>query len=73
VKRYDDVLCAEREEYERIAKENCDSSHCVNNFNDPPSCCVPNNSNTSSAPTSYAPSASVAAAIADVFQKKKKC
>jgi hypothetical protein len=57
VKRCDDVLRAEREEYERIAKENRDSSCRVNNSNEPLSRHIPNNGNTSSAPTSYAPSA----------------
>jgi len=59
VRRCDDILHTEREEYERIAKDNHDSSRCVNHFNDPSSCHVPNN-NTLSAPilsTSSAPSA----------------
>ena len=37
VKRCDDVLRAEREEYERIAKDNRDASHRANHFNDPSS------------------------------------
>jgi hypothetical protein len=57
VKRCDDVLRMEREEYKRIAKENRDSSRHANNFNEPSSRRVPNNGNASAAPTSYASSA----------------
>jgi len=58
VKRCDDVLRAEREEYERIAKDNRDASRRTNNSNDPSSRRVPSNNNTSTVPfssTSAAP------------------
>ena len=60
VRRCDEMVHAEREEYERIAKEHCDSSHCMNNSGDPSVHCVPYNSNnthhvTTTSTTSSAP------------------
>jgi hypothetical protein len=43
VKHCDEGLCAEREEYERIAKENRDASNCYPNK--PSSCHIPNGNN----------------------------
>ena len=42
VKRCDEGLCAEREEYEKIAKENRDSQ-CPQQSSEPSSHCIPNN------------------------------
>jgi hypothetical protein len=41
VRRCDEVLLAEREEYEHIAKDNRDSSRHANNFSEPSSCHSP--------------------------------
>jgi hypothetical protein len=58
VRRCDEILRAEREEYERIAKEARDSSHRVNNVNEPSSRRVPNNNTFASMTASTATSAS---------------
>jgi hypothetical protein len=52
VQSCDDGLCAEREEYERIARDNCESFCRVNHSNDPPSCRI---QYTNNLPTTGAP------------------
>jgi hypothetical protein len=54
VKQCDDVLLAEREEYERIAKENHDTSRRSNYTSKPSFRCTPSNNNNSSQTAPFA-------------------
>ena len=66
-RRCDEVLCTEREEYERITKDSRDSSHRANNFAEPSSCHVPNNNNSNN--VSYA----MPAASSNGSAPRKQC
>ena len=41
VRRYDELLHADREEYEQIVKDRRELSCCTNNFTEPLSCHIP--------------------------------
>jgi hypothetical protein len=68
VRRCDDVLCVEREECERIARDNRESSRQTNFSNEPSSRRIPNQNNNLSASSS-----SAAANSAIISAPRKQC